>query len=65
MASLRKTAAALAAATAALFAIPPTASAGPAPHDTHGTLVRENFDHLPLGPVTEGRGWTTDTEGAR
>ncbi|MDX2781825.1 hypothetical protein PV379_31650, partial [Streptomyces caniscabiei] len=26
-----------------------------------GTLVRENFDRLPLGPVTKGRGWTTDT----
>ncbi|GAB3005669.1 hypothetical protein GCM10023080_084170 [Streptomyces pseudoechinosporeus] len=60
MASLRKTAAALAAAAAVLFAIPPTASAGPAPHDT---LVRENFDRLPLGPVTAGRGWTTDAEG--
>lgn len=23
-------------------------------------LFRENFDHLPLGPVTAGHGWTTD-----
>ena len=63
LATLRKTAVALAAATAVLLAIPPTASAGPAPHDKHDTLVRENFDRLPLGPVTEGRGWTTDAEG--
>ncbi|WP_405821369.1 hypothetical protein OG241_35865 [Streptomyces sp. NBC_01390] len=66
MTILRKSIAALsaAAATAAtLLAIPPTASATPA-HDTaygQRPLARENFDHLPLGPVTAGRGWTTDT----
>ncbi|WP_371662193.1 hypothetical protein [Streptomyces sp. NBC_00280] len=66
MTILRKSIAALsaAAATAAtLLAIPPTASATPV-HDTaygQRPLVRENFDHLPLGPVTAGRGWTTDT----
>ena len=58
MALLRKSAAALCAAAAVLLAIPPTASATPAPY---GTLARENFDRLPLGPVTEGRGWTADT----
>ncbi|WP_329272186.1 hypothetical protein [Streptomyces sp. NBC_01451] len=61
MTILRKSIAALsaAAATAAtLLAIPPTASATPAPHKT---FARENFDRLPLGPVTAGRGWTTDT----
>ncbi|MGW3644552.1 hypothetical protein [Streptomyces sp. NPDC000878] len=61
MTNLRKAIAALsavAAATATLLAIPPTASATPAPHKT---LARENFDRLPLGPVTAGRGWTTDT----
>ncbi|WP_327728088.1 hypothetical protein OG250_15595 [Streptomyces sp. NBC_00487] len=65
MTNLRKAAAALSAAAAILVAIPPTASATPVPHDTSdhtygGTLVRENFNHLPLGPVTKGRGWTTD-----
>jgi hypothetical protein len=58
MALLRKSAAALCAAAAVLLAIPPTASAHPAPH---GTPVRESFDRLPLGTVTEGRGWTSDT----
>ncbi|WSQ07113.1 LamG domain-containing protein [Streptomyces sp. NBC_01231] len=58
MTRMRRAAAMLAATAAVLLAIPPTASATPVPH---GTLVRENFDRLPLGPVTEGRGWTTDT----
>ncbi|MEV0217931.1 hypothetical protein [Streptomyces sp. NPDC050704] len=57
---LRKAAAALSAAAAVLFAIPATASATPAPYGS-GTFVREGFDRLPLGPVTAGRGWTTDT----
>ncbi|MCX4764531.1 LamG domain-containing protein [Streptomyces sp. NBC_01275] len=63
MALLRKAAAALSAAAAALLAIPPTAFATPAPHTPHTptTLARETFDRLPLGPVTAGRGWTTDT----
>ncbi|ULR52981.1 LamG domain-containing protein [Streptomyces deccanensis] len=62
MNALRKAAAVLSAAAAILIAIPPTASATPAPHQTYdGTLVRENFNRLPLGPVTRGRGWTTDT----
>ena len=62
MALLQKAAAALSAAAAALLAIPPTAFAAPAPHTPHTpkTLARENFDRLPLGPVTAGRGWTTD-----
>src|ERR1044072_4310322 len=58
MTRMRRAAAMLAATAAVLLAIPPTASAAPVPH---GTLVRESFDRLPLGPVTEGRGWTTDT----
>lgn len=58
MTRTRKIAAALLAASAALLAIPPTASASPAPHTT---LFRESFDRLPLGPVTAGRGWTADT----
>ncbi|MET7696180.1 hypothetical protein [Streptomyces sp. NPDC005485] len=58
MAPLRKVTAALAATAALLLAATTTASAtAPAPH---GTRVRENFDRLPLGPVTAGRGWTTD-----
>ncbi|QFQ99927.1 hypothetical protein F9278_31470 [Streptomyces phaeolivaceus] len=66
MTHLRKATAALSAAAAILIATPPTASATPAPHapSNHtygGTLAWENFDRLPLGPVTEGRGWTTDT----
>jgi hypothetical protein len=66
MTNLRKAAAALSAAAAILIAIPPTASATPAQHapSSHtygGTLVRENFDRLPLGPVTRGRDWITDT----
>ncbi|QYX77906.1 LamG domain-containing protein [Streptomyces akebiae] len=70
MTYLRKAVAGLSAAAAILIATPPTASATPAPHDTSGrayggayggTLVRENFDRLPLGPVTRGRDWTTDT----
>ncbi|MEV0638966.1 hypothetical protein AB0I77_29285 [Streptomyces sp. NPDC050619] len=60
-APLRKTAAALSAAAAILLAIPPTASAAPTPHSPYGTLARENFDHLPLGPVTSSGNWTTDT----
>ncbi|GKQ37838.1 hypothetical protein ALMP_43740 [Streptomyces sp. A012304] len=55
---MRKIAASLLAASAALLAIPPTASATPSPH---GPFVRETFDRLPLGPVTAGRGWTADT----
>ncbi|WP_149831081.1 hypothetical protein [Streptomyces tailanensis] len=58
---LKKTAATLAAAAAVLLAIPTTASATPSPSAPHGTLVRENFNRLPLGPVTQGPGWTTDT----
>ncbi len=58
MTRMRKLAAALSAAAAVLLALPPTASAATAPH---GTFVRENFDHLPLGPVTAGRGWSSDT----
>jgi hypothetical protein len=61
MALLRKAAAALSAATALLLAIPPTASAAPPPGSSHGTLARESFDRLPLGPVTAGRNWTADT----
>jgi hypothetical protein len=59
MTRMRTLATALAAA-ATLLATPPTASAAPTPH---GTFVRENFDRLPLGPVTSGRGWTSDTSG--
>ncbi|NUP24406.1 MAG: hypothetical protein HOZ81_51810 [Streptomyces sp.] len=58
MAFLRKTAAVLCAAAAVLLATPPTASATSSPY---GTLARESFDRLPLGPVTSGPGWTTDT----
>ncbi|WP_159772013.1 hypothetical protein [Streptomyces sp. HM190] len=62
MTYLRKAVAALSAAAAILIATPPTASATPTPHDVHGgTFVKENFNRLPLGPVTGGRGWTTDT----
>ncbi|WP_055526587.1 hypothetical protein [Streptomyces graminilatus] len=66
MTILRKTIATLSAATAtaaALLAIPPTASATPVQQTAYGQrpLARENFDHLPLGPVTAGREWTTDT----
>ncbi|GCB46546.1 hypothetical protein SNL152K_3844 [Streptomyces sp. NL15-2K] len=61
IAPLRKAAAALLATASALLAIPPTASAAPTPHAPYGTLARETFDRLPLGPVTAGRGWTTDT----
>ncbi|WP_151480906.1 LamG domain-containing protein [Streptomyces albicerus] len=64
MALLRKAAAVLSAAAVQL-AIPPAASAAPAPQGTapqgYGTFVRESFDRLPLGPVTAGQGWTTDT----
>ncbi|MER6563899.1 hypothetical protein ABT300_40520 [Streptomyces sp. NPDC001027] len=76
MTRMRKIAAALLAASGALLALPPTASAGPdgptAPAVrpvrsaddavSHRTFVREDFDRLPLGPVTAGRGWTTDTK---
>ncbi|NUP45020.1 MAG: hypothetical protein HOY76_50355, partial [Streptomyces sp.] len=58
MTRMRKIAAALLAASAALLAIPPTASATPT---AHKTLFKENFDRLPLGPVTAGRGWSADT----
>lgn len=67
MALKRKAAAALSAAAALLLAIPPTASATTSPQSTTGggsprrAFVQENFDRLPLGPVTAGRGWTTDT----
>jgi hypothetical protein len=56
MTPLRKAAVALVASVAALLPVSPTASASPSP-----VLARETFDRLPLGPVTEGRGWTTDT----
>ncbi|MFK4105980.1 hypothetical protein ACI2L1_39180 [Streptomyces sp. NPDC019531] len=59
MAILRRVAATLLAASAALLAIPSTASATPAPY---GTLAREDFDRLPLGPVTGGLGWSADTD---
>ncbi|NEA99804.1 hypothetical protein [Streptomyces sp. SID13726] len=63
MALLRK-AVALSTAAVALLVIPPTASAAPTSGTAHRkTFVRENFDRLPLGPVTEGRGWTTDSAG--
>ncbi|MGI5428163.1 hypothetical protein [Streptomyces sp. CA-179760] len=58
MAYLRRAAVALLAAASALLPVSPTASAAPSP-----LLARENFDRLPLGPVTEGRGWTSDTAG--
>ncbi|GHD11600.1 hypothetical protein GCM10010313_34950 [Streptomyces violarus] len=58
MAYLRKAAVALLATASALLPVSPTASATPSP-----LLARENFDRLPLGPVTEGRGWTSDTAG--
>lgn len=54
---LRKAAAALSAAAAVLLAIP-HCPGSPTPHPS---LFRENFDRLPLGLVTEGRGWTADT----
>lgn len=57
---MRKIAAALLAASAALLATPPTASATPIP-TPHKTFFKENFDRLPLGPVTAGRGWSADT----
>ncbi|MFI5824354.1 hypothetical protein ACIA8I_35510 [Streptomyces rishiriensis] len=69
MTRMRKFAAALSAAAAALLATSPTASAGPAGAHTptasafparYAPFVRESFDRLPLGPVTAGRGWTTD-----
>ncbi|KUO08271.1 hypothetical protein [Streptomyces sp. DSM 15324] len=58
MIRMRKFAAALLATTAMLLATPPTASATPA---SHRPLFRETFDRLPLGPVTAGHGWTSDT----
>ncbi|MEU6260266.1 hypothetical protein [Streptomyces sp. NPDC047043] len=64
MTRMRKIAASLLATSAALLAISPTASASPSATTApapHGTLFRDNFDRLPLGPVTAGRGWTTDT----
>jgi hypothetical protein len=54
--SLLRKAAALLAAASALLTASPTASATPS-----GIFARENFNHLPLGPVTAGPGWTTDT----
>lgn len=56
----RKIAAALLAASAALLATSPTASASATP-TARTTLFRENFDRLPLGTVTAGRGWVADT----
>jgi hypothetical protein len=53
----RKAVAVLLAASAALLATLPTASAS----TPHTRLFTENFDRLPLGPVTAGRGWTADT----
>ncbi|MEU1517471.1 hypothetical protein ABZ490_35870 [Streptomyces sp. NPDC005811] len=58
MIRMRKFAAALLATAAALLATPPTASATPTPHRP---FFRETFDRLPLGPVTAGPGWTSDT----
>ncbi|MFI1044632.1 hypothetical protein ACH4U3_02260 [Streptomyces griseoruber] len=58
MIRMRKFAAALLAASAVLLATPPTASATPTPHRP---LFRETFERLPLGPVTAGHGWTSDT----
>ncbi|MEU6377740.1 hypothetical protein [Streptomyces sp. NPDC046909] len=55
---LKKAAATLSATAALLLALPTPSSATPAPH---GTLARETFDRLPLGPVTAGHGWTADT----
>ncbi len=55
MISIRKAAAALLAAAATLSATTPTATAAP-----DETLFRENFDSLPLGPLTTGHTWTTD-----
>ncbi|KUN26265.1 hypothetical protein AQJ23_13870 [Streptomyces antibioticus] len=55
---LKKAAATLSATAALLLALPTTSSATPAPH---GTLARETFDRLPLGPVSKGHGWTADT----
>ncbi|GGW89851.1 hypothetical protein [Streptomyces lomondensis] len=56
MAYLRRAAAALLATTSALLTASPTVSATPSP-----VFERENFNRLPLGPVTTGPGWTTDT----
>ncbi|MER5428424.1 hypothetical protein [Streptomyces sp. NPDC002588] len=53
--------AALLAASAALLATPPTASATPTTRVPHGIFARETFDRLPLGPVTAAHGWTADT----
>jgi len=58
MAPVKRAAALLAAASVLLATPPASASATPVPRPT---LVREDFDRLPLGPVTAGRGWTTDT----
>ncbi|SNX63544.1 hypothetical protein SAMN06272735_5354 [Streptomyces sp. TLI_55] len=55
---LKKAAAALSATAALLLTLPTTSSATPTPH---GTLARETFDRLPLGPVTQGHGWAADT----
>ncbi|MFF7274453.1 hypothetical protein [Streptomyces griseorubiginosus] len=58
MALLKKVAATLFAASAALLALPPAATAASA---SHGTPARENFDRLPFGPVSKGHGWVADT----
>ncbi|MET7657121.1 hypothetical protein [Streptomyces sp. NPDC005486] len=70
MTRMRKIATAVSAASAALLAMTPTASATPTPASAtsasraapapRAPFVRESFDRLPLGPVTAGRGWTTD-----
>ncbi|WP_155054333.1 LamG domain-containing protein [Streptomyces blattellae] len=60
MALLRKAAAALSAAAAVLLSASLPASAA---STSSGTLARETFDRLPLGPVSEGHGWTADTAG--
>jgi hypothetical protein len=54
---LRRSAVTAFVAAIALLVSPATASG------RDSTLFRENFDRLPLGPVTEGPGWTTDAAG--
>jgi hypothetical protein len=48
---------ALLAAATSLLAVPAAASAASTRQDG---VYREDFDHLPLGPVTAADGWTTD-----
>ena len=57
--TLIRKAVALFAAAAALLVSSPAATAAP----SGGVLFREDFDHLPLGPVTAADGWTADTAG--